>query len=122
MLTREQIKNKYKVDKRGIIQTPGMFEGEMLYVPYFCMLLLDGDDDFVFDGEWVTDILDEDKAMFPELRGYKEIILTMDCFGFVNAIVEKDEDYEVEAELYAEAEKTKAYVDPFATEGRNYGL
>jgi len=34
-MNREEINETYQIDKNGIIQGPGKFEGEMLYVPYF---------------------------------------------------------------------------------------
>lgn len=34
-MTRKEIAETYKVDERGVIRSPGKFEGEPIYVPYF---------------------------------------------------------------------------------------
>ena len=70
--TREAILAEFKVDKHGIIQDLGKFEGEMLYAPYFYDLLMeDGQDDNIEaqDGSHnaIFFIEDEDRREFPEL-------------------------------------------------------
>ena len=56
-MTREEILKDYTVDASGRIRTPGQFEAEMLYVPYFWDAYLNGfsdrDDGEVlgFDGQ-----------------------------------------------------------------------
>ncbi len=82
-MTREQITNEYNVNEHGIIQNPGQFEGEMLYVPYFWDAYLNGmaDND---DGEVLTfTVNDEDRFKFPELADVKEIDLIQTDSGFV---------------------------------------
>lgn len=80
---RESILSQYRVDSHGRITSPGKFEGEMLYVPYFWNEFLDGgaDED---DGEVLGfDVLPEDKEAFPELRRRRKIRLMETDQGFV---------------------------------------
>lgn len=70
-------------------KSPGKFEGEPAYVPYFYELVMDGgSDEALTDGESVTydvfKITDEDKTMFPELLGVGHyVILHYTNDGFV---------------------------------------
>jgi len=82
-MTRDEITNEYNVDENGIIRSPGKFEGEMVYAPYFWDAYLNGmaDND---DGEVLTfNINDEDRAQFPELADVKAIDLINTDQGFV---------------------------------------
>ena len=73
--------------KDGIIVSPGRFEGEPEFTPYFWDMVLDG---------WATDFHDENKnlyayleieqediSIYPELEGKRYIILFEDNNGFV---------------------------------------
>ena len=87
-MTRSEILENYDVEN-GIIQSPGKFEGEMLYAPYFYAHWLDGlfDDDRVeVSGLFVSVffISDEDLREFPELTGVREVSLWEDDSGFVH--------------------------------------
>lgn len=65
-MTREEILKDYKV-KNGTIRSPGKFEGERVYVPYFWDCAMNGcaDED---DGDILTFIItQEDLDEFPEL-------------------------------------------------------
>ncbi len=65
------------------VEGPGKFEGEARYVPYFWDVYMDGgaDDD---DGTVLTfNVSDEDKKLFPELRGRKRVKLMEQDSGFV---------------------------------------
>ena len=82
-MTRQEIVSEYKVDAGGRIQSPGKFEGEMLYAPYFWDAYLNGwaDSD---DGEVLTfDVTDDDRREFPELAEIKAIDLINTDQGFV---------------------------------------
>jgi hypothetical protein len=82
-MTRQEIETSYQINKQGIITSPGKFEGEMLYVPYFWDAYLNGlvDDD---DGGVLTFLVDgEDRAMFPELGNATKVHLESDDAGFV---------------------------------------
>lgn len=73
-MTREDIIRDYDVDEHGIIRSPGKFEDEMLYVPYYWDAYLNGfadrDDGYVLG----FDITPEDRAMFPEIPKRKRTI------------------------------------------------
>jgi hypothetical protein len=82
-MTRKQIMQEYKVDAQGTILSPGQFENEPLYVPYFWDAYLNGmaDDD---DGTVLTFLVnDEDRAEFPELKDVKVVTLAQTDDGFV---------------------------------------
>jgi hypothetical protein len=66
-MTREEILAQYNVDKHGIIRSPGQFEGEAVYVPYFWNAYLEGCADRDNGRTLGFDITPEDRQMFPEL-------------------------------------------------------
>lgn len=87
-MTRQDILDHYKVDSHGVIRSPGKFEGEMLYIPYFWEVGLDGlaDDDIEVGNdnvEWIFEITDDDRAMFPELGKTTVLKLWESDQGFV---------------------------------------
>ena len=71
------------VVENGIIRSPGMFEGEARYVPYYWNLYLDGladrDDGHVLG----FNISAEDKVHFPELKRRRTVKLYQDDNGFI---------------------------------------
>lgn len=78
-MTREEIEKDYQVNEDGIITSPGKFEGQMIYVPYFNDQSLNG----FFDlAEWI-EIENTDLEKFSELEGVFEIRLFEDDNGFV---------------------------------------
>lgn len=86
MVTRAEIEKTYKVNN-GVIQSPGKFEGESIYTPYFWELLLEGWGESNGHGEWVFDIEKEDKEQFSELEKYTKAYLTLTDVGFVYCVV-----------------------------------
>jgi hypothetical protein len=71
-MTRQEIEQAYTIDKRGTIVSPGKFEGEPIYAPYFFYGSLDGYSEEFYYGEgasseYLIEVTDEDRAMFPEL-------------------------------------------------------
>lgn len=61
----------YETDKNGIITSPGKFESEMRYVPYFWNMTMEGwTDDFFDEGTWISHlkITKEDAQEFEELK------------------------------------------------------
>lgn len=81
-MIRQQILEQYQAEN-GIIRTPGRFEGEMLYVPHFWGIFLEGFADRD-DGRTVEfDVTDEDRQEFPELKGRRTIRLFQREDGFV---------------------------------------
>jgi hypothetical protein len=73
----------YKIDSRGIIRSPGMFEGEQSYVPYFWDAFLNGFSDRDDGGIIGFDVDAEDKALFPALKRRRTVKLYQRDDGFV---------------------------------------
>ena len=75
---------EYETNSQGIITSPGKFEGEMIYAPYFWEKGLEGcadeDDGQVFRFK----IDDQDKKLFPELGNTEMLYLTESDQGFVS--------------------------------------
>lgn len=87
MLTRAEIEKMYKVEN-GIIKSPGKFEQEPVYVPYYWDLVLDGGPDEQVDDEDGTvhaifEIDMTDVEMWPELGITRKLDLWEDSQGFV---------------------------------------
>lgn len=76
--------DKYFKVKNSRITSPGKFEGELAYLPYYYELYLHGfvDND---DGNIVTiKITTEDRKLFPEIPKRKRVIkFIVTKFGFV---------------------------------------
>ena len=80
-MNRKEIEDQYTVEN-GIIQDPGRFEGEPIYVPYFVDFYMNGDPGD-YDGEVnVYDIEPEDIRQFPELEPFKSISIWVSDQGF----------------------------------------
>lgn len=76
-MTRHDVEVRYEVEN-GRIVTPGKFEGEMLYVPYFWDAFMHGFADRD-DGTVVGfDITPEDREEFPEIPKRKRTIRLME--------------------------------------------
>ena len=76
-MTREELKRRYAVNRRGVIITPGKFVGQMLYVPYFWDKYRNGLADDT-TGDIITFfITDGDREEFPEL-GQASVITLLD--------------------------------------------
>ena len=83
MLTRKQIEAEYAISEAGTIESPGKFEGEMIYAPYFYDFLLDGGADDDVDGVASFTVNKEDRVEFPELAGVSSILIEEDEQGFI---------------------------------------
>jgi hypothetical protein len=99
-MTRIQIEADYHVVE-GIIRSPGKFEGEPVYVPYFFDLMLNGmaDESYEDDATGNTadyfNITPADRQEFPELEEVARVILYYRTDGFVvSDIVERDRSSE----------------------------
>jgi hypothetical protein len=82
-MNRNEIEQEYQVSESGIITSPGKFEGEHVFAPYFYDAFLNGmaDED---DGELCTfNVTPEDKEQFPELANAEQVKFKEDEFGFV---------------------------------------
>lgn len=87
-MTRKEILEMYNVDEGGKIRSPGKFEREPLWVPYFWDLALEGEGED--DGEaTIFDITHGEKVEFPELLGFSTVVLREDDVGFVYGYLEE---------------------------------
>lgn len=66
-MDRKEILSQYNVNESGRIVSPGKFEGEMLYVPFYWSVFMDGGADRDDGTVLGFDITTEDRQMFPEL-------------------------------------------------------
>ncbi len=82
-MDRTEILKAYDVSPSGRIKSPGKFEGEMLYVPYFWDAYLNGMVDFDDGRVMGFYITKEDKLMFPELKRKRTVKLLERDDGFV---------------------------------------
>jgi hypothetical protein len=74
---------QYKVEN-GIIRSPGKFEGEAEYVPYFWDSVMEGGGDFEARGDIIgCYITPEEKLRFPTLRRRRTVKLYERDDGFV---------------------------------------
>ena len=81
-MTRNDILKNYEIIN-GMILSPGKFEGEMLYVPYYWDLFLNGGADSDNGKVLTFNVSDEDKVQFPELKKRKKVRLMEREDGFV---------------------------------------
>ena len=86
-MTRADVYRDYKVsDEVPIIVSPGKFEGEWVWAPYFYDAMLNGDGEEEDDG-WLAFVVGpEDLKEFPELDGVKWVSLYEREDGFVQAV------------------------------------
>jgi hypothetical protein len=79
----KNIRRDFRINERGRITSPGKFEGEMCYVPYYWEIYLNGFADRD-DGQVLGfDISAEDKFLFPMLRKRRTVKLYARDDGFV---------------------------------------
>lgn len=85
-MTREEIKNKYNVDDNGIIRSPGKFEGEMVYAPFYHELILNGAGEKIYSDRLGRKLRmkvgEADREMFPELKDVKYVEFIETRAGF----------------------------------------
>ena len=104
-MTRSEIKDAYHISERGIIISPGKFEGEMLWAPYFYDLMGDGSgEQFSFEeghGIEFAKLIADDKKQWPELSDCYGISIEESSQGFVHCeVYDTKEQYD---ENFAEA-------------------
>ena len=85
--TRVQVLKQFETADNGRITSPGKFEGEALYVPYFWEKGLSGWYDDEEDGNYVFFVMPEDREQFPELKQLRRVVLTEDDNGFVRELI-----------------------------------
>lgn len=74
-MNRELVLTMFQVDETGIIRTPGPFEGQNLYIPYFWYLHISGYREDVQNGIVTFQVRMEDRAQFPELSNRDQVRL-----------------------------------------------
>lgn len=85
-MRRSEILTTYLIQNERIV-SPGKFEQEALYVPYFWDKGLDGWADAEADnGDFIFIVMPEDAVEFPELRAKKAVRLHEDEQGFVREV------------------------------------
>lgn len=85
-MRRSEILETFLITNECIV-TPGKFEREALYVPYFWDKGLDGWADAEADnGDFIFIVMPEDFSEFPELRSKKAVRLHEDEQGFVREV------------------------------------
>lgn len=82
-MNRELVFTMFQVDEVGIIRTPGPFEGQNLYIPYFWYLYISGYREDVRDGIITFQIRMEDRAQFPELANQDVVRLKQHGNGMI---------------------------------------
>ena len=81
--------NEFRANEYGIIDSPGKFEGECLYVPYFWnMTMISAQDEDLYNPVDDTHyslftVTDIDRTIFPELKDVKVVSLFESESGFV---------------------------------------
>jgi len=84
-MTRAELEKEYTT-VGTYIRSPGKFEGESIWAPYFWNAVLNGEGDHEdIDGRLCSrvDIVADDLREFPELKGAKAVRLSEDDNGFV---------------------------------------
>jgi hypothetical protein len=72
-MTRAETLEAYNVDEYGVIRSLGKFEGEMIYLPHFYSVFLDGGGED--NGKRIrVDITEEDRREYPELGKVKKVV------------------------------------------------
>jgi hypothetical protein len=84
-MTRSEIIAAYVI-RRGTIVSPGRFEGQPVFAPYYYEALLSGLADEENDDAAVFDVLQEDVAEFPELASFEKVFLSEDEQGFISCV------------------------------------
>jgi hypothetical protein len=80
-----ELRGTYECDEQGRITSPGKFEGEMCYLPYFYDLAMCGEGEFDDeDGTFTVTIEPEDRELFPQLAAdHGDVTMIESDSGFV---------------------------------------
>lgn len=88
-MTRQEILDSYDIDASGTIRSPGKFEGEPIFAPYFWDLGLQGFSDYDSGKMYRFRVKNGDPEFqeFPELKRWlgrkRSIVMFEDSQGFV---------------------------------------
>ena len=94
ILIRESLEfaGEFSINSYGIIDSPGKFEGECQYVPYYYNLLMHScQDEDLYENRFddihysLFIVTDKDRESFPELQDVKVVSLWESSMGFVFA-------------------------------------
>ena len=106
MISRAQIEASYHIDpETSVICSPGKFEAEASYTPYFWETVLDGGAEHTIQAigdDYPTDLVRidaRDRSEYPELIGFYGIAIWSDEFGFVYSEPLDQAEFEQLAEL-----------------------
>lgn len=98
MTTRDELLEQYELNEAGLIRSPGKFEGEPIYVPYFWDKGLEGCADYDSGPVFGFEVDTSDLELFPELEGITVIALEESDSGFVCCNVEYESIAELESD------------------------
>lgn len=95
-MTREEIEASYRVID-GVIRSPGKFNNEPIWCPYFWDAYLNGASYESCAGEGMLfDVTPADRRVFPELAKVHRVSLAIDENGFVYSDIHGDDVDDVE--------------------------
>lgn len=86
MNSRAELEKDYKV-VGGLIKSPGKFESECIFVPFYWKLALEGGADSDDGTDFIFNIDASDVEMWPELQNAVRLRLWEDENGFVHSFV-----------------------------------
>jgi hypothetical protein len=114
-MTREEYEKDlgYELDQHGLIKSPGKFEGELVFSPYFYEQSLDGSAEelaYMTDGvgEYVclVSVNQDDRKLFPELSDDTAFVAVCESAqGFVNCQELTEERANEWRETYADEDQ-----------------
>ena len=80
-----ELRGTYECDEQGRITSPGKFEGEMYYIPYFYDIAIQGDGEWDYEEGTITVQIEAcDRELFPELPADQECVtMIVSESGFV---------------------------------------
>lgn len=105
---REEIAREYRVSAHGTIESPGKFERQSVYVPYFYASYLDGGSTELIGIWMIFEVSHDEREAFPELGETTWIVLREDDQGFVHAAT-----YQHDPRPELEAEEADDNADPY---------
>lgn len=87
-MTKKEILKMYEVDPlEEFITSPGKFEGEAIFAPYYYDKYMNGESDVIYEGDVffsVFDVTDEDRKEFPNyLDDTKQVRFYETDLGFI---------------------------------------
>lgn len=108
---------QFSVDEHGVIQSPGKFEGEPIYVPYYWEM--DGEDDEIIGNDKLIRIFyvgEWEASQFPELSTSNVVYLWEDELGFIHSYIRREEIMSRMSEM--DIERKNLYLNEIASKMR----